>query len=84
MWECPCIACVALIFFGVRAAFGLDACHIFPQCILDIGRQCAGVLPTHAPRKWGPRAAASHRTLSNSSSCPSLESKMTVVAHAHP
>ena len=30
MWEGPCVAYVGLIFFGIRAVFGLDACHLFP------------------------------------------------------
>lgn len=55
MWVHPCIACVGLTFFGPRAAFGLDACHLsseFAGCYpLDNG--CAVVQPTHAPRYSG-------------------------------
>ena len=36
MWECPCVACVGLIFFGARAVFSMDACHLFPQCMTVI------------------------------------------------
>ena len=34
MWECPCVACMGLVFFGARAVFSMDACHLFPQCVL--------------------------------------------------
>ena len=36
MWECSCVAFVGLIFFGARAVFSLDACHLFPQCMLAV------------------------------------------------
>ena len=36
MWEHPCVACVSLIFFGERAVFSMDACCLFPQCMLAI------------------------------------------------
>ena len=36
MREHPCVACVDIIFFGVRAVFGFDACHLFPQHVLTI------------------------------------------------
>ena len=28
-----CSLCGFTIFFGMRAAFGLDACCLFPQCV---------------------------------------------------
>lgn len=35
MWQCLCVACVGLIsFFVVAVQFGLDACRLFPQCVL--------------------------------------------------
>ena len=43
MWERPCVACVGLIFFGVRAVFSMDACHPFPQCMLAIIPLMGGV-----------------------------------------
>ena len=36
MWEHPCVVSVCLIFFGVRAVFLMDVCHIFPQCMLAV------------------------------------------------
>ena len=37
MPECPWIFCEGLLFiFGVRAALGLDACCLFPQCVQAI------------------------------------------------
>ena len=39
----PCIASVGLIFFGVRAVFSVDACCLFPQCILAIIPLIGGV-----------------------------------------
>ena len=35
MWEHPCVAYMSLVFF-VRAVFGVNACHLFPQCMLAI------------------------------------------------
>ena len=43
MWECPCVACVDLIFFGARAVFSMDACHLFPQCMLATNLLIGGV-----------------------------------------
>ena len=34
MEEHPYVACVGLIFFDVRAVFGVDSCCLFPQCML--------------------------------------------------
>lgn len=34
MWEHPCVTCLGLIFFGVRALFSIDACHLLSQCML--------------------------------------------------
>ena len=36
MWEYPCMAYVHLIIFGARAVFSMDACHLFPQCMLAV------------------------------------------------
>ena len=38
----------------MKAAFGLDACSLFPQCvqaIIPLTRGCAGIQPAHASRK---------------------------------
>ena len=35
MWECPCVDYVPNIF-GVKADFGMEASHIFPQDVLAI------------------------------------------------
>ena len=43
MWEHPCVASVGLIFFGVRAAFSMDACHLFSQCMQAIIPLLGGV-----------------------------------------
>ena len=43
MWEHPCVVSLCLIFFGVRAAFSMDFCHLFPQCMLAIIPLIAGV-----------------------------------------
>ena len=43
MWECPCVACVDLIFFGARAVFSVAGCHLFPQCMLAIIPLIGGV-----------------------------------------
>ena len=34
MWESTSVACEGLIFFGERAVFCIDVCHLFTQCIL--------------------------------------------------
>ena len=31
MWEHPCVVSVCLIFFGLRAVFSMDVCHLFPS-----------------------------------------------------
>ena len=36
IWECSCVASVSLMFFCVRAVCSMDACHIFPRCMLAI------------------------------------------------
>ena len=36
LWECPFVACMDLIFFGVRVVFSIDVCHLFPPCMLAI------------------------------------------------
>ena len=43
MWEHPCVACMGLIFFGVRAVVSVDVCHLFPQCMLVIIPLIGGV-----------------------------------------
>ena len=43
MWECPCVACMGLVFFGVKAVFSVDACHLFPQCMLAVIPLTGGV-----------------------------------------
>lgn len=45
MWEYPCVAlaCVGLIFFGVRTVFSVLACQFFPLCMLDIIPLVGGV-----------------------------------------
>ena len=56
MWEHPCIACVGLIFFfGVRAAFGLDACPLSSVCAgcYPLNRGYADAQPMHTPGKTG-------------------------------
>ena len=50
MWGCPCVACVGLIFFGERAVFIMDACHLFPQCMLAIIPMVGGVIDTVVTR----------------------------------
>ena len=51
MQECPWVFCEDLLFiFGIRAAFGLDACCLFPQSVQNviplIGCLCM------LPRRW--------------------------------
>ena len=36
MREHPWVACEGLLFFGVSAAFGLDACCLFPYCVYSV------------------------------------------------
>ena len=36
MWERPCVFPMCSIFLGMRAAFSMDACHLFPQFMLAI------------------------------------------------
>ena len=43
MWEYAFVASVGLIFFGVRAVFSMDACHLFSQCMLAIVPLIRGV-----------------------------------------
>ena len=43
MWERPCVVSMGLMFFGVRAVFSMDACHVFPQCMLDVIPLIGGV-----------------------------------------
>ena len=43
MWECLCVACMGLIFFGARAFYSIDVCHLFPQCMLAIIPLIGGV-----------------------------------------
>ena len=43
MWEHPCVACVGLIFFGARAFFCMNVCHLFPQCMLAVIPLIGGV-----------------------------------------
>ena len=42
-WECPCVASVGLIYFGVRAVFNMYICLLFPQCMLAIIPLIGGV-----------------------------------------
>ena len=37
------VACMGLIFFGARAVVSVDACHLFPQCMLAIIPLIGGV-----------------------------------------
>ena len=43
MWELPCVAWVGLIFFGARAFFSIDICHLFLQCMLAVIPLIGGV-----------------------------------------
>ena len=36
MWKFLLVACMDLLFLGMRAAFGLDACCLFLQCMQAI------------------------------------------------
>ena len=40
------VACEAYYFFGMRAAFGLDAYRLFPQCVQAVNPLdgCAGMV----------------------------------------
>lgn len=51
MRECLCVDCVGLIFSGTESVFSMDACCLFPQCILVIIlliRDVTGVVVTGA------------------------------------
>ena len=88
MREHSCIARMGLIFFGMRAVFGLDPCSLFPQCLLAIipligGVQVRGSCTLQVRR--GQWLAPSSGTLgSGSGLCPPLESEMAAAAHARP
>ena len=43
LWEHPFVVCVGLLLFGTRAAFSIDVCHLFSQCVLAIIPLIAGV-----------------------------------------
>ena len=43
MWENPCVALTESNMFGVWAAFSMDACCIFLQCVLAIFSLVEGV-----------------------------------------
>ena len=36
MWQCPCVACLGLTFFGVRVAFNVDASSLFQEYTLAV------------------------------------------------
>ena len=36
MWECHCVDCVGLIFFGAKAVFNMYICLLFPLCMKAI------------------------------------------------
>lgn len=36
MWECHCVDCVGLIFFGAKAVFDMYVCLLFPLCMKAI------------------------------------------------
>ena len=36
MWQHSSVTSVGLIFYGARAVFGMDACHVFPHGILAL------------------------------------------------
>ena len=64
MWDHTRVACVALLFFflNVRAAFVLDVCSLFPQCVQAIISLIGGV-QVHSPgcvllRWWGKQVVA--------------------------
>ena len=65
MWEHPCIACVSLIFFGMRAVLGLDgvsflgtprvqvACALPPESVLREGSSYGGpTTSSRTPQQW--------------------------------
>ena len=85
MWEHSCLAFVGLIFFGLRAAFGLDACHLFRQPVLAIIPLSEGV-QVHTPRTLpggqGQRLVPGHETLGVGRVLPPLEPEMAVAARA--
>ena len=60
MWEHPWVACEGLLFFffGVRAAFGLTICYLFPQCLQALDRGYEDELTVHASREVGAMASA--------------------------
>lgn len=41
--SCVALACVGLMFFGVRTAFTVLACQFFSRCMLDIIPLVGGV-----------------------------------------
>ena len=77
----------------MRAVFGVDACHLFPECVLAIIPLMEGVQvhgPCALPGGGGQLLASGCGTLSSSNlhllrgRCPSLDSKMAAAAHAWP
>lgn len=36
MWECPCVISALLMFFWCKDVFSMNACHLFPQCMLVV------------------------------------------------
>lgn len=77
MWEHPCVAWCGFNIFGARDVFRMDACHLFPHCMLAIIPLLGGV-----QMQW---LEPSPGILSSGgSSCAPLEHTMGAeVAHDH-
>jgi hypothetical protein len=53
MWQHSSVTSVGLIFYGARAIFGMDACHLFPHCMLPIIPLIGGVTGVVVTRASG-------------------------------
>ena len=53
MWQHSSVTCVGLIVYGARAVFGMDACHLFPHCMLPIICLIGGVTGVVVTRASG-------------------------------
>ena len=86
MLEHSCVACVGLMFFGVREVFGLDVCHVchlFTQHVLAIIPLIEGVqvcYPCMLPVRHGQWLAPSCGTLCSSGLCLPLGSEVDMPA----
>ena len=59
MQECSLVICEGLLFFGMKAAFVLDDCCLFPQCVQAVLPLIVVVLVYHLcvlPGRWQQRA----------------------------